>query len=55
MSRPMGRRYGKASVANVQAIETIIEQVGNGFVPKNDPFQELAREIEVRSPFAYFV
>lgn len=49
MNKAMARRYGgKASMANVQAIETIIEQVGSGFVPKNDPFQELAREIEVR-------
>jgi hypothetical protein len=51
----MGRRYGKASVANVQAIEAIIEQVGSGFVPTSDPFQELAREIEVRKSLAFFV
>lgn len=47
----MARRFGngaKASVANVQAIETIIGQVGCGFVPKQDPFRELATEIEVR-------
>lgn len=48
----MARRYGngaKASAANVQAMETIIGQVGCGFVPKQDPFRELAMEIEVRS------
>ena len=47
----MARRYGngaKASAANVQAIETIIGQVGCAFVPKQDPFRELAMEIEVR-------
>ncbi len=46
----MLRRYGngaRASVANLQALETIINQVGCGFVPKYDPFEELSREIEV--------
>lgn len=52
----MARRYaGKASVANVQALESIIEQVGSGYVPKNDPFQELAREIEVRKCMPWLV
>ena len=51
MSRPVARRYGNLSIANVQAIETIIDQVGAKFVPKNNPFQELAREIEVWEQF----
>lgn len=51
-SNNMARRYGngaRATAANVQAVETIIGQVGCGFVPKQDPFRELAMEIEVCS------
>ena len=51
-SNNMTRRYGngaRATAANVQAVETIIGQVGCGFVPKQDPFRELAMEIEVCS------
>lgn len=46
----MVRRFGngaKASVANVQAVESIIQHVGCSFAPKSDPFRELSREIEV--------
>lgn len=44
----MSRRVVKASVANVQTIETAINQIGKPFVPRQDPFAELQSEIEVR-------
>ena len=48
----MARRiYGNgpiASVAHIQTVETILGQIRIAFVPKQDPFEELAREIEVR-------
>jgi len=48
----MARRiYGNgmiASVASVQTVEAILGQMQSGFQPKQDPFAELSREIEVR-------
>lgn len=41
------RGYGNVGAAHVQTVQNIINQLGTGFVPRQDPLEELSREIEV--------